>query len=149
MIASVLAYYLARIRGIDAWLAAQLGGPEREIGLLFIIACTTVTWLVVTLCTRPVSPAHLEAFYRKVRPGGAWRPVADACGLAPTRIGRDLCMWVASTAMIAGSMFGLGAGLLQQGALTGICLVVAVAGALALWHLMRTEARQDRVESAP
>ena len=45
----------------------------RAVGIL--IACTIV-WVIVALNTKPDSEERLTAFYRKVRPGGWWGPIA-------------------------------------------------------------------------
>ena len=40
-------------------------------------ALTIPTWLLVTFLTKPEKDATLDAFYEKIRPGGAgWKPVA-------------------------------------------------------------------------
>src|SRR5436305_657928 len=49
--------------------------------MLVTVACSTVVWLAVTLLTRPEPDAVLEAFYRRVRPGGpGWAKVSERLG---------------------------------------------------------------------
>jgi Na+/proline symporter len=50
------------------------------VKLLIAVGITTVTWIVVTLLTKPESQATLRSFYRLTRPGGpGWkRVVAEA-----------------------------------------------------------------------
>ncbi len=46
--------------------------------LFIIISFSTVTWVAVTLLTRPVDERHLLEFYRKVNVGGAgWRRIEE------------------------------------------------------------------------
>ncbi len=59
--------------------AASMGfGPPRpEEKMFFVAVATIVLWLVVTYMTPPEKDATLDAFYRKIRPGGnGWKPVA-------------------------------------------------------------------------
>jgi Na+/proline symporter len=89
---SSLAYYIlltrwvgsmekARTAGtldMNAWPGSWLEELARsEVQTLVIAVATIVTWMVVTYVTPAESPAVLEVFYRKVRPGGpGWQPVA-------------------------------------------------------------------------
>jgi solute:Na+ symporter, SSS family len=43
-----------------------------------VVALTTLSWLTVTLLTKPVNDDTLRNFYRKIRPGGpGWRAVVE------------------------------------------------------------------------
>lgn len=71
-------------------------------------------WLPTMFLTRPESAATLDAFYRRVRPGGLWTPVQARVGLDPAdRLGRDLLRWLAWVAVILGGTLGLGGLLLR------------------------------------
>jgi len=66
-------------------------------------------WLPVMYLTRPERPEVLAAFYRRVRPGGAWAPVRKATGLGPLDdLGRDVVQWLLWTAIILGSTLAVG-----------------------------------------
>jgi SSS family solute:Na+ symporter len=73
-----------------------------------VVVCAAV-WLPVTFLTRPVQQDHLERFFRRVRPGGWWGPVAAACpdvprdDLRPAWIG-----WITGVTCIYTGLFGLG-----------------------------------------
>lgn len=70
-------------------------------------------WLPVMLLTRPERAEVLEAFYRRVRPGGFWAPQRAATGLAPLdSLSRDLVRWLVWSAVLLGVMLGIGAVLL-------------------------------------
>src|SRR3989304_994954 len=48
--------------------------------LFYIVAFTTVVWLIGTWLTKPEPIEHLKAFYRRVHPGGiGWRKIAAEC----------------------------------------------------------------------
>ena len=122
--------------------AGWSGGDEdlsASIPLLLVISVATPVWILVTLLTRPVSLARLEEFYVRVRPGGAWGPVARASGLAPTPLGGDLLLWGVSSLCIFGLLIGIGSALLQAWASAGLFLGLGAVGGLALFGLMRSE----------
>src|SRR5918992_4873062 len=55
-----------------------------SVVLLVTVAVSTVAWLAVTLATAPESPAVLERFYRRVRPGGpGWAAGSERLRVGP------------------------------------------------------------------
>ena len=94
---------------------------------------STVVWVTVTFLTAPVSMERLVAFYRKVRPYGAWGPVAAAAGVAPARgLGRMVVNWIAGTAMVLAATMAVGKFLLGFYAAGWVYTAVAVAGAVVI-----------------
>jgi solute:Na+ symporter, SSS family len=79
--------------------------------LLIVVAGTTITWLVVTLCTAPEPESHLIAFYERVRPEGpGWAPIAAKARSQSRRSMRGLFFdWIAGTVLVYSSLFGIGA----------------------------------------
>ena len=143
MAASAVVFFALRF-GPGAELVADLaGGAESDlvapIRLLLVVALTTLAWLVATFATRPVGDAKLAAFFRDVRPGGFWGPVARALGLPPVRIGRDCALWATSSAFVFGFLFGIGEALLLRPAAAAAFLAVGVAGGIAVFVLLRGE----------
>ncbi|HEX7025094.1 MAG TPA: sodium:solute symporter family protein [Gemmatimonadales bacterium] len=66
-------------------------------------------WLPVMLLTRPETPETLDAFYRRVRPGGAWAPVRARTGLAPLdSLARDARRWLLWVTVILGGTLAIG-----------------------------------------
>lgn len=56
---------------------SRLYGPEYDfVRASAIVLISTIVWVTVALATPPDTPERLERFYRKVRPGGWWGPVA-------------------------------------------------------------------------
>ena len=80
--------------------------------MLVTTAITTVIWLAVTFLTAPTPQATLEAFYRRVRPGGpGWRKVARAAGYPDEPIAGGSLSWVnwlAGVVTVYTALFGVG-----------------------------------------
>jgi len=95
----------AAMENIDWFYASE----TYAIRIIFIIGVCTLFWLIVMFMTKPVSPAHLERFYRRVRPGGWWGPVAMRCPEVRTASTlRGWIGWFAGTVCIYTGLFGLG-----------------------------------------
>ncbi|MDO8479171.1 MAG: sodium:solute symporter family protein [Candidatus Rokubacteria bacterium] len=80
--------------------------------MLVTVACSTVVWLTVTLLTRPEPDAVLDAFYRRVRPGGpGWATVSARLGYGREAIpGGALAWtnWIAGVIAVYATLFGIG-----------------------------------------
>ncbi len=114
--------------------------------MLVTVACSTVVWLAVTLLTRPEPDAVLEAFYRRVRPGGpGWAKVSERLGFGREPIpGGALAWtnWIAGIVAVYATLFGIGK-LVFGYTGTGVVLL-AVAASAFYWI-----SRSFRGESAP
>lgn len=104
-----------------------------------IVAACAALWLTVTFFTKPVSPTHLGRFYRRVRPGGWWKPVANAhpdVHADPT--GPAWLGWLSGVVCIYSGLFGVGylcLGRVVSG--VGFLAVSAVAG----WFMVTSASR--------
>ena len=108
--------------------------------MLITVGITTAVWLAVTFATPPEPMSKLLAFYRLVRPGAFWGPVAaQARDLHPPRdMIWNLVDWICGCVLIYGALFGLGKIILKDAALGSLFLgVAAVAGAVIYWDLSR------------
>jgi solute:Na+ symporter, SSS family len=80
--------------------------------MLVTVAGSTLVWLVVTLLTPPEPDAVLDAFYRRVRPGGpGWARVSARLGFGREPIpGGALAWtnWVAGIVAVYATLFGIG-----------------------------------------
>ncbi len=113
---------------VDAW----------GVGILAIVAVTTVAWISATFLTRPVDEAKLLAFYRKVRPGGFWGPVARRNGRAYKLQAAPFAGWGLAVVMIVCLLFGIGrvvfmdwgrgAAFLAAGGLAALLLAKIISG---------------------
>ncbi|MDT8342627.1 MAG: hypothetical protein RQ751_14035, partial [Longimicrobiales bacterium] len=133
-VAAMLAGFLV---GLGTSVVPVLRIEDFGVRLLVTSLISVAVWLPVMLLTRPESPAVLEAFYRRVRPGGpGWRREALSTGLSPAgSLERDLLRAAAGLALLFGLLFAIGGALLLR---PGVALgngLLAGAGALALRHL--------------
>jgi SSS family solute:Na+ symporter len=108
---------------------------------------SAVVWLLVTWLTPPVSKVHLETFYRRTHPWGAWGPVKDSlissAGIqhAKPRLqseGTKVILWsVSGTIGLFSIMFGIGKLLLGSPLLGLILIIIAL---LSCVYLIRSGA---------
>ena len=121
----------------------DLSRPTYAITMLITVGVTTVVWLGVTFATAPESSTTLDAFYRRVRPGGpGWRPVSSRLGFAADTIpGGALSWvnWVAGLAAVYCAVVSLGS-LLTGSALKG---GLYGAGAIVAFALIQRNLRAD------
>ena len=106
-----------------------------------------MTWLVVTLATPPVDSGRLLAFYRRVRPGGFWGPIAAAApqvrcdGLSWHVIGA----WAAGVTGTYCLLFGLGKLLLgEPGRGWGLLLGAGLCSVVVVRELWRRDSEADQ-----
>ncbi len=100
---------------------------------LILVPVTIIVWLVVTFATRPVEASRLESFYRRVRPGGWWGPVASrAPDVVCDGLVRGMVLtWAGGCAGVFGLIFGLGKLFLGEPVAAAWLLLMAGAGAVA------------------
>jgi Na+/proline symporter len=108
------------------------GDPRIDsVSLLMIVFASAVVWVSVTLLTRPEPPAVLEAFYRRVRPGGpGWARISDAAGSGREPIpGGALAWtnWLAGVVAVYSTLFGIGKLILGEPTTAVVLLACAVA----------------------
>ena len=111
------------------------GDPNADAWIMIgTVAVTTVTWIVTTFLTKPEPDATLDAFYRRVRPGGpGWRRVSARLGYGRESIpGGALAWtnWIAGIVAVYATLFGLGKLVFGQLG-TGLALLAVAAGAFA------------------
>jgi Na+/proline symporter len=121
------------------------GGLPYAPILAITVAGSTIVWLAVTFLTPPVSRERLVAFYRKVRPYGAWGPIAAAApDVSPTRLARQLRNCLAGTVMVLGATFGVGKLLLGSPLQGSLYLGAALIGAVVIWPDVAGRHRRPR-----
>jgi Na+/proline symporter len=77
--------------------------------LLLTAFGSLAVWLPVMLLTKPEPMAVLDAFYRRVRPAGAWGPVRDRVGLEPLdNLAHDARRWLLWVTIILGGTLAIG-----------------------------------------
>ncbi len=103
--------------------------------MLVTTVITTIVWLVVTYMTAPTPREKLEAFYRRVRPGGrGWRRIQDGLGYPHEPVAGGALSWtnwVAGVVSVYASLFGVGK--LIFGPRWEAVLFLAIAAAAFAW----------------
>ena len=97
---------------------------------VFILLSCTAVWVAVAFLTKPDSDEKLEAFYRRVRPGGWWGPIAQRCPDVPTDVpaARRWMGWFLGVLFIWSSLLGVGYLCTGRPGVGLVLLVLAVAG---------------------
>lgn len=146
---------------INAWaeLAAMLAGfavgifttlvpvlviDDFGLRLTVIVGITTAIWVIVLLVTPPEPEPVLEAFYRKVRPGGpGWKRQRAATGLEPVQaLGLSVMQTFLAALVLFGLMFGLGGFLLLKPLIGLLNVGMALVGFVGLLAIRRRERRR-------
>jgi Na+/proline symporter len=136
---------------INAWaeLAAMVAGFAVGIGTTVVpliqiedfgvrLAVTSLLslaiWVPVMLLTPPEDDERLDAFYRRIRPGGpGWRRQRRRTGVEPAMdLRRDLGRVGAGLLLLFGAMFAVGGALLLRPGVAAGSTATAVIGALLL-----------------
>nr|MBA3889910.1 hypothetical protein [Gemmatimonadaceae bacterium] len=107
--------------------------------LFFVVAVTTVAWLVATFATSPTAAATLDAFYRRVHPPGpGWKPVAarNPDVRPKDKLSSLAGAWVLGVTLVYSTLFGTGYLVVGRPMAGVICLGVALAAGAALWALV-------------
>lgn len=86
------------------------------IRLMVTAGITMLIWVPVMMFTKPESDEKLDAFYRRVRPGGpGWKRQRERTGIAAAQdLGKDIQRVLAGIMILFGSMFAVGGLLLQR-----------------------------------
>ena len=116
------------------------GDPNAQAAVMVVtVAVSTVVWLVVTFATSPEPPAVLEAFYRRVRPGGpGWAQVSQRLGFGREPIpGGALAWtnWIAGIVAVYATLFGIGKLVFAE---TGTGIVMLLIAVIAFYWISRS-----------
>lgn len=109
--------------------------------LFYIVAFTTVVWIVTTFLTKPTDEKTLLEFYRRVRPGGIlWKRISSK--LPDVRAdGRYFSLfidWIAGIILIYSTLFGIGKLLFAEYDTAFLFLLLAlVCGGFISWDLKK------------
>ncbi|HUF69919.1 MAG TPA: sodium:solute symporter family protein [Longimicrobiales bacterium] len=111
------------------------------VRLMVTTAISLAVWVPVLLLTKPESDEKLEAFYRRVRPGGpGWRHFREKTGIEPIQnLQRDILRVLAGMMILFGLMFCIGGLLFARWGVVAGTGVTATVGLLWL-RALRTPA---------
>jgi Na+/proline symporter len=136
-ISAMIASFIVSITAINTIKPRFPAGDLRADAwvMLVTVAVSTVVWLGVTFATKPEPDRVLEAFYRRVRPGGpGWAVVSERIGFGRESIpGGALAWtnWIAGIVAVYSSLFGIGK--LVLGNLVPGLVMLAIAVAAFSW----------------
>jgi SSS family solute:Na+ symporter len=112
-----------------------------DFGMVLTLTAVTslAIWVPVMFLTRPEEEDKLEAFYRRVRPGGpGWRRQRQRTGVEPAQdLRRDLARVGAGLMVLFGAMFSIGGLLLLRYTVAFVMAGLGVVGYLLLRRLGR------------
>ncbi|MCX5715955.1 MAG: Na+:solute symporter [Candidatus Omnitrophica bacterium] len=111
--------------------------------VLILVLCSVIA-IAVTYLTPAEPMEHLEKFYRRVRPGGWWGPVAKRCAdVKKLRLGwPEFAGWGLTVVSIYAALFGLGwlvMGRYLLGAIASAVAIITVFGIMKLIGRMEWE----------
>jgi Na+/proline symporter len=113
-ISAMIASFVVSVTAINVIKPMYAAGDLKAdaVVMLVTVAVSTVVWLGVTFATKPEPDRVLEAFYRRVRPGGpGWAAVSTKIGFGRESIpGGALAWtnWIAGIVAVYSSLFGIG-----------------------------------------
>lgn len=129
-------------------IAASMGldAPRPEEKMFFVAVSTILLWLVATYVTPPETDATLDAFYRKIRPGGGgWKPVAQRN--PDVKVDTDLKLSIAGALAATGIVYsvlpGIGNLIFGRYASALVCGVVALAFTVAVGGIVSRLCRES------
>lgn len=109
--------------------------------LIIIVIWSTVIWLTVTFLTTPTDEQTLRSFYKHVHPGGrGWRKISKDMPevKGDTGYGRLLINWLAGSALIMSTLFGIGRFIFAeyQSAIIYFAIAAITAGVI-IWQMKK------------
>ncbi len=109
------------------------------INLFYVVAITTVIWVIVTFITRPTKKETLDIFYRRVHPGGpGWTKIGKQHpDVEPDKgLWALFFDWMAGVALVYLVLFGVGYLLFYETSSAILCFLgAAVAAGYLYWDL--------------
>jgi solute:Na+ symporter, SSS family len=134
---SISMVILVKFTPLNGILAELISG-DSQAGLkthwlfLIIVPITIIVWVTVTLLSAPERNDTLLAFYKRVRPGGFWKPIQTELD---DRDKRGSLMgwyiftyWVGAVALIYSVLFGIGNLVFTNWIAAGLCFGIALMG---------------------
>ncbi len=144
MAASFVIAVVLHFLGVNA---ADTSSSDYARAMLITVGISSVVWVSVTLLTPPEPDEVLDAFYRRVRPGGrGWRRVAGRLGFQGDQIPGGVLSWVnwvAGVAAVYASLFGLGAFLTGRPRAGVVYTIVAIGAFLLIYRNLRADPTLD------
>ncbi len=140
-----LGYYLLLT---SEWAQSKLVGEGklfsagiRDEEMMVIVALLTiVTWVLVTMLTKPESSEVLTSFYLKIRPAGrGWKPIASKLPdvVSPDNLKLQIIAAILATALVYTVLPGIGYLIFRQWTKVTICIVLTTVWTIPLAVITR------------
>jgi SSS family solute:Na+ symporter len=146
---------LGLVDAADAFTPAFIrdaGGNADAIVLLITVGITTVVWVTATMMTQPEPASVLEAFYKRVRPGGpGWTAISAKLGFGAEPIAGGKLAWVnwfAGVVAVYATLFGIGKIIFGELGLGLLMLVVAVGSFVWIARALKAQEGVDKASGA-
>ena len=122
-----------------AAVAVFYGDEYNFVRATVVLVLCSILWIGVTLMTRPTPMDRLEGFYRRVRPGGWWGPVAARCpDVKPDAPASTKWVgWFFGVLFVYASLLGVGYLMLGQTVVGWILLGLSLLGGLGALAMAR------------
>ena len=107
--------------------------PYDMVRAVSILVVCTLIWVIVALITQPDPDSKLMAFYKRVRPGGWWGPIAKAVpGGSPDQAAwQRWAAWGLGVIFLWSSLLGIGYVVTGRTGSGLVFLIIAAVGAVA------------------
>jgi len=146
---------LGLVDAADAFTPAFIrdaGGNADAIVLLITVGITTVVWVTATMMTQPEPASVLEAFYKRVRPGGpGWTAISAKLGFGAEPIAGGKLAWVnwfAGVVAVYATLFGIGKIIFGELGLGLLMLLVAVGSFVWIARALKAQEGVDKASGA-
>ncbi|MDA8744636.1 Na+:solute symporter [Rubripirellula amarantea] len=135
-----------------AFIAMGMDAPGPEVKMFVVALLTIVLWVLVTFLTPPENDSTLDAFYRKVRPGGPfWKPVAERN--PGVNVDQDLVMSllaaICATGIVYSVLPGIGNLIFGHYAAAFTCGAFALVFSIIVAILVRRLTQSDETAGSP
>ena len=107
------------------------------VKVLIIAGGSAVVWISVIYLTPAVNIEILREFYRRVRPGGNWKPVRKETGLNPEPVKSALVNWMLGTAGLIGYVIAVGKFLVLETSSAVIAAIISFFCSMILYRRLR------------
>ncbi len=152
---TVWAAIASRLGLISNDFASFIGGfyrPELDfLRALVILLCCSILWVGVALSTAADDDEQLARFYRRVRPGGWWGPVAARCTDVRTDrmpAARRWAGWALGMIFLYGTLVGVGHLLTGRGASGTVAVLLGLASGFLTLRLATEVAEHGHVTAS-
>jgi len=112
---------------------------EDPRSFFFIIIFTTIAWITVTFLTKPTPLKHLQDFYKRVKPEGAWKKVRISLNQPskPSKIGWLFLAWLSAILLGYSTLFLVGELVFMQWKEAGMYVFVLAFALVSLSHISK------------